>query len=401
MRIVYLGYWGANEGLSQATINPHLEILAGMDGVNEIHYISIERNIGGSYLVPDNPKISHHPFHSRNLSFRLFTKILDIILLRNFLFKLISENEIDLIICRSSLAGVFGYFANKKFNIRYIVESFEPHADYMLELGIWSKWGLSYIMQTFWEKKQKRTAQWLIPVSYNYEKFLRSELSEYKNISTVPCGVDPDLFLFDANKRNRIRNEIGIEVNATVGIYVGKFGGIYFDNQAFQIFADTFSAIDNFYLLILSSTESKHILDQLRKYKLPKERVFFDLVPHTKVPDYLSAADFAYSLINPSEFRKYCCPIKNGEYWANGLPILIPEDIGDDSLLVVENQCGLVFSSKKSIGVNEFQSIIQMNNLNTRDSGRIKQMAINYRGFNHVKNVYSTIVSNICEQIET
>ncbi len=393
MRIVYLGYWGANEGLSQATINPHLEILAGMDRVNEIHYISIERNIGGSYLVPENPKIFHHPFHSRNLSFRLFTKILDIILLRNFLFKLIGENEIDLIICRSSLAGVFGYFANKKFNIRYIVESFEPHADYMLELGIWRKWGISYLIQSRWEQKQKRTASYLLPVSENYRVRLIEEGVPEKKIITVPCAVDIDKFQYNDSDRCVIRNQLNISPDTIVGIYVGKFGGLYMEEDAFMIFGKTFEYFENFFLIILTSHDHNELKRQLVDHKVPSKNVQILTVSHQDVPSYLSASDFAFSFHKSTRVSPYLSPIKNGEYWANGLPVLISDGIGDDSKIISEQKIGAIFD--KDFNFVE-EALLQIQELLKQKGRREKavHVSLNFRNFDKLINAYSYVLIN-------
>ncbi len=392
MKIIYLGYWGANEGLSQSTINPHLEILASFEKIEEIIYVSIERNKDACYKIPDHSRIKHQPFFSKHISIRLFNKILDIVRLRRFIFNLIKLNQVDWIFCRSSLAGIFGYMSFKKFKIPYIVESFEPHADYMLELGIWTKNSISFQMQTYWEKKQKATAEYLLPVSHGYEKLLRSELGKDKNIITVPCGVDAELFKYDENKRFEIRNLIGIPSKATVGIYVGKFGGIYFDDEAFEIFKVAFNEIADLRLIILSSTDVKMLDAQIKQFLLPRDRIYINMVSHSEVPNYLSASDFAFSLIRPTPFRSYCCPIKNGEYWASGLPIVIPDGIGDDSKLIRERNIGFVFDSFLELNLLEFKSFINGVISLPRINGAIHQLAHEFRSYLIVKKAYERII---------
>jgi glycosyltransferase involved in cell wall biosynthesis len=390
--VLFIGYWGANEGLSQATINPHLKILAEMDRVQEIHYVSIERNIEVSYLMPENPKIIHQPFISRNLPLRLLTKILDIIRLKNFVYKLVCENEIDFIICRSSLAGVLGYLANKKFNVSYLVESFEPHADYMLELGIWSRYGISYLTQQFWEEKQKYTASYLLPVAENYKvKLIKEGVSE-KRIVTVPCAVNIERFKFKHSDRSSIRNQLGISSETMVGIYVGKFGGLYMKRDAFKLFKVAFHYFENFHLIILTVQDHDELKYQLVIHEVPLEKVTILTTSHSDVPSYLSAADFAFSLHKPTSVSMFLSPIKNGEYWASGLPVLSPPRIGDDSDIILVEHVGVVFKEDLSDTSDAFTRISKMINIEERVDGHIRQTAIKYRDFTSIRSFYRLVM---------
>ena len=62
MNILFIGYWGINEGLTQATIVPHLKILSTFPTIKKIIFSSVERN---EIIGPQNlsiPKTTHFPF---------------------------------------------------------------------------------------------------------------------------------------------------------------------------------------------------------------------------------------------------------------------------------------------------------------------------------------------------
>ena len=80
--------------------------------------------------------------------------------------------KIDFIIARGAAAGALAYKAFKKTKVPFYVESFEPHAAYMLESSVWSKNDPRYLFQKRWEGKQKKYATGLMPVSNNYKKQL-------------------------------------------------------------------------------------------------------------------------------------------------------------------------------------------------------------------------------------
>ena len=76
-----------DEGISQATINPHLEILADMNKVHRIIYVSIERTGDDSFSIPRLKKIIHQPFYSK-FNKRLLSKVYDFIEIPRFLRRL-------------------------------------------------------------------------------------------------------------------------------------------------------------------------------------------------------------------------------------------------------------------------------------------------------------------------
>ncbi|MDH5608806.1 MAG: glycosyltransferase [Cyclobacteriaceae bacterium] len=389
MTIVYLGYWGANDGLSQATINPHLSTLQSMDSVDKVIYVSVERERVSHYELPPLGKVIHRPFVSKSTPVRIITKFLDIVNMRHHLLKIIGDENADLMICRSSLAGAIGFLVHRKCGIPYVVESFEPHAHYMREIGEWRRFGVSYILQSYWEKMQKNTARMLVPVSHAYKNKLMEEKVNPQKIEVLACGVDLKEFAFDKAKREKIRNEWELREDVVVGIYVGKLGGIYLDEWAGKIFRESFRFFPNFRLIILSPMSSLKWKKLLSAHSVPLQKTNIRHVMHWEIPTYLSAADFGYSLIKPSEYRKYCSPIKNGEYWANGLPILMPYGIGDDSAIIESNPSGGALFELKSPSIRNALSVVK-----TKIGNRhaIAELAHEYRDMRKVKDVYKRIV---------
>jgi hypothetical protein len=389
MNILYVGYWGANEGLSQATINPHLIILSKNPEIKKIHYISIERNDRGPFLIPNDSKIIHHPYFSKGIGFRLLIKFIDILGVFFLSRRLIGRESIDFIICRSSLAGVIGYYLHELIGKPYAVESFEPHGEYMKELGIWSRFGISYLLQSYWENCQKRTANLLMPVTFNYSKKLINEGIEKSRLQVMPCAVNADIFKYEEQDRLEIRSKHNLGENVTVGIYVGKFGGLYLDEEAFEIFNIAKRLIPSFYLFILSPMPGKVITDKLLRHGFRKNEFFIDMVSHEEVPKYLSGSDFAFCFHKPLPIMSYVSPIKNGEYWACGLPILMPKGIGDDFNFISQFQfLGTNFNlDKKSISHSLINILLKINNRSL-----ITEKGISLRNFSFVNRAYQKLL---------
>ena len=155
MNILYIGYWAFHDGLTSSTILPHLRLLAEFAEVKKVIFTSIERDKSMTHFRMHINKVEHVPLYSTSSTLTLLNKFYDFSVFPKKLAKVCKENKIDIIICRCSPAGALGYLVWKKTQIPFIVESFEPHADYMLELGVWKKWDPRFLLERYWEKKQK------------------------------------------------------------------------------------------------------------------------------------------------------------------------------------------------------------------------------------------------------
>lgn len=375
MRLLYLCYWGIEEGLTHATVFPQLSVMADMHEIDTIIFCTIERNNKKvDYQGPIHDKIEFYPLYSKGLKPSVLNKIIDFVVFPKTVLKIAQNKRIDFILSRGAPAGSLAWKVYTRTGIPFGVESFEPHADYMLESGVWKKNGLKYNTQKKWEEKQKRVARFLITVSHNYRQNLINEGIDSEKVFTIPCTVDTSAFAFSESQRQNTRKQLGIKPEDTVGIYVGKFGDIYFDHEAFEIIKTAFDYFGNrFFMIILSPNDKAFLLSRIDQLKMPHNRFFIERVPHDNVPNFLSGADFAFSFVKPSASRKYCSPIKHGEYWANGLPIIMGEGIGDDSELILANkELGHVIDDKSFNSICVFNDIKNLLNANSRSLLRKK-----------------------------
>jgi glycosyltransferase involved in cell wall biosynthesis len=396
MKILYLCYWGIEDGLTQSTVFPNLEILSDMPNVTSIVFCTIERESKEvKYSGPQNKKITFSPLYSKKYILNSISKISDFILLPLQIKKMCQKNKVDKVITRGAMISALTLRAVKDMKIPMVVESFEPHADYMLESGVWKKWDIRYFFQKKWEQKVKLYAEKIVTVSYNYKNKLISEGVNASKIDVVPCCVNNESFMLNISTRMNLRRSLCIDDNDKVGIYVGKFGDIYYDSEAFKIFKTTFDVFNSdMFLIILTPNEQTDVMKKLEAVSFPLNKVYVSKVPHSEVAAYLSSADFAFTTIKPAPSRQYCSAVKNGEYWASGLPILMTEGVGDDTQIIETEGGGAIFNLEKN---NLEASILKLKHMLESNSRielyqKISPLAIKHRNFSLAIEVYKKIL---------
>jgi glycosyltransferase involved in cell wall biosynthesis len=395
MRILFLSYWGFADPLTTATVLPHLHLLQARADVVAIRLVTVERGpdalqVPTLQLPFENQKITFEPLLSPPGQSVLVTKTNDF---RRFPRELTAQArafKADFILARGAPAGALAYLVQQQTGLPFYVESFEPHAEYMRKSGVWRWYDPRYIFQQYWENQQKRRAAGLMPVAENYRRKLIAEGVAAERIITVPCSVSLTNFAFDTQARARMRHQLALPTDALVGVYVGKFGGIYYDEEAFQLFKQTADFFGpRFRLLLLTPQAPAEVQAKLVAAGFDPARAIVTRVPFAEVPAYLSASDFAYGLHRPTP---YVSPIKVGEYWANGLPVLLTDGVGDDSGIITAEGGGAVFDLSQPGSVVQALHGIQAQLAEPAHRETIHALAARHRSVERAREAYDALL---------
>jgi hypothetical protein len=394
LKIAYITYWSISEGLSKASSIPNLKILDAFNQVDEIDYYTFEKHDDyEKYSIAK--KITHYPL-KRVVGSGLIAKM------RDYLnaWKIIHTNhklkKYDLVIARSSFAGIFAYFIFLIYRIPFAVESFEPHSEYQINIpNGWKKLGVRYLFLNFFENIEKRFSSVLLPVSNSYKSKLIEEGMAEQKIIVQPCCVDYFKVKFSSGTRERIRENFNIPSDHLVGIYAGKFGGIYYENEAFELIGDLNKILKNkFSLILLTPNDKEYLLAQLISRGVEVNNINVLFVNQEEVFDYLMASDFAFNFHITNKVSSYFSPIKNAEYWSIGLPIIMPFGIGDDSEIVNQLNVGIVHDFKCKIKVEQVDKLISIiKAVNSKKN--ICDKTLKYRSIDLIKKSYYDMFSKI------
>ncbi|MFZ1618020.1 MAG: glycosyltransferase [Flavobacteriales bacterium] len=367
--------------------------MAAMPSIERVILITVERG-GPSTIdgIQGLTGVEHLGISTRLRWWGLLSRV-DLLLRMPFLLaRLVKRERIDLLNAKGSLAGGIAHVVSRLAHVPYMVESFEPHSAYMVDAGVWSKHGLYSSVMRRLEALQKRHALFLVTVTQNYRDTLIAEGVDAARIKIIPSIVDLNQFAFDPSRRADIREEYGWK-DCIVGVYVGKFGGLYYDREAFSIFEQARAVFGGrFRLLLLTNESAQNVNERLDLIGFPVELAEVHFVPHEQVPQWLSAADIAFSTIRYIPNGLYQSPVKDGEYWANGLPILLTTGVSDDHQIILrEPWAGAIFDLGQPGSVQA--ALKHMADLFHAgvDRERIMGLAREYRSIDIARSVYAEI----------
>jgi glycosyltransferase involved in cell wall biosynthesis len=286
-------------------------------------------------------------------------------------------------------AGAIGYILSLFTCISLIVDSFEPHAESMVESGTWKKNGIAFRLLFFLERLQLKRAAEVICATEEMINYSQKIYGVRKSRYFVkPTCVDLNLFdpsRFEKTDLNRMRNDVSC-------VYVGKFGGIYLEKEVFDFFKVAHTHWNGrFRVILLSNHSDEEIRSYCNASGYPYTAIEKKSVSHQEVPGYLASADFGICPVKPLPSKRFCTPIKNGEYWAMGLPVVITKDISVDSEIIEKNNIGYVLHELNGAeylnAVKKIGTLIRQKELQQR----IRTIARQNRDFKLSELVYKTI----------
>lgn len=301
---------------------------------------------------------------------------------------------LDSIHCWGTPAGAIGLLLSVLTGKRLIVDSFEPHAEAMVENGTWRRSGLAFRLLFFLEEWQARKAQVLIAANSGMRQYAKEKYGvDIREMLVKPACVDLDQFNPITAKDEGLALELSL-AGKVVAVYAGKLGGIYLDKEVFDFLKAAYDRWgDRFRALLLTGHSEKEIESFCTSAGLDRAIVVTRFVPHHEVPRYLTLADFALTPVKPVPTKRYCTPIKDGEYWAMGLPVVIPAGISDDSAIIQQEGIGAVLDSLTAESYRAALDTIESLLALPRDERlrKIREVAFRYRNFNIAEAVYRQV----------
>ncbi len=292
-------------------------------------------------------------------------------------------------------ASAMGYGLSKITGKPLILDSYEPHAEASVENGDWSPTGFPFRLLFALEKRLSRHAKVAIANSAGMEQYAREKYgARFPAFYVKPACVNLENFSQEAIKNPQLLEALGLD-HKIVCVYAGKLGGIYLEKEIFDCCkagADHWK--ERFRVLLLTNADREKVDDLALASGLDPSTVLSLFVPHDQISRYIGLGDFALNPVKPVPSKRYCTSIKDGEYWALGLPVIIPPGISDDSDIIARHQAGAILTDftpeayQKAIA--DIDHILQ-NHSREEIYQKIRGIAEKYRNFTIAESIYAKI----------
>jgi glycosyltransferase involved in cell wall biosynthesis len=306
------------------------------------------------------------------------------------------SEEITRIHAWGSSAGGVGYILSVLSGKPLVLDSYEPHADAMVENGSWREGGLKFRLLFALERLQTRRAEAAFAWTAGMAEYARRRYGgSPRRLIVKPFAVDLEEFNWEL-RSEELRRESGLS-DKVVCVYAGKFGGIYLEQEILDFFraAHDFWGT-RFHALILTSAPEARVHELARASGLPAAGYSVRFAPHSEVAGYMRLGDFALNPVRPVPTKRYCTSIKDGEYWASGLPVVITKGISDDSDIITSYDIGAVIEQLSPSGyLAAIRTIDRLLHSEDRSvlAARIRAVAAKYRNITGVREAYAGVYS--------
>ena len=243
----------------------------------------------------------------------------------------------------ANVAAAFSVVFSKLFWMKLVIYSYEPHSDFMVDLGLWHPSSLKYKILSALERWAGRAAAHVMTgTKYGLELLenIQSKAQTYR----APTAVDGNDFYFRPEARVTVREQLGIQ-EQSVFLYIGKFGDLYFKEEVIDVFKSVFQNDPYAFFIVITTYDHAEIWSWFESRNIPERNYFLTQnITNEEVKAYISAADMGISAVPPSPAQRYRSPTKVAEYLLCGLPYITCEGVSEDDEYADKEAIGVVLS---------------------------------------------------------
>ncbi|MFL5729130.1 MAG: hypothetical protein ACJ75J_06530, partial [Cytophagaceae bacterium] len=176
----------------------------------------------------DNMYLQPYPYRKFGVK-KMVGSLLEIL----SIYQLIRKEKIRTIHAFCMPAGSLGYILSVLTGTQLVIDSYEPHAEAMVENRTWKKNGLAYSILHRLEKLQTKKAVSLIGTTRAMKDYASERFHvNVKSFFVKPACVDLEQFQkFSGN--NNLPDQLDLR-DKIICVYSGKLGGIYLKEEVFD-----------------------------------------------------------------------------------------------------------------------------------------------------------------------
>lgn len=350
MKVLYLSYDGMTDPLGQSQVIPYLQGLSAAG--HSIWLISFEKSerfeahrerIQG-LLNDAGIHWSPLPYTARP---PVFSTLRDLINMRKAALRLIKQEGIRLVHCRSYISALAGQWLKKKTGTRFLFDMRGFWADERIDGGIWSlKNPVFKSIYNFFKRKEREfllEADAVVSLTHN----AANEIHSWPGMQAVPITVIPccaDLAHYRSGKEGSEAwaKKLNIPPDAFVLSYLGSLGTWYLLKEMLEFFKVLREFKPNALFLLITPDHPESIWKISDALEIPHDALRIQSAQRQDVPALAALSQLSVFFIKPSFSKKASSPTKMGELMAAGIPLVINNNVGDVEKILNDGGNGLI-----------------------------------------------------------
>lgn len=242
-----------------------------------------------------------------------------------------------------------GDSVRKRFGGKLIFDIRGFWADERVEGELWNLDNKLYkAIYLYFKKKEKqyfRTADAVITLTENAQKYVLANFETKKNFQVVPCAVDLNHFStksLDQVMITDLKSKWGVTDADFVLSYIGSLGTRYRLKEMLQFFKQLQLIQPNAKFLFITKSDTSQIKDLCQELQIDFKNIIIDSCNYQDIPNYIAVSHASIFFIVTSFSGKAVSPTKQGEIMSLGLPIVCNADLGDSDTILKLTKTGIV-----------------------------------------------------------
>jgi glycosyltransferase involved in cell wall biosynthesis len=401
--VLYITYDGLLDPLGSSQILPYVKSIAQSQG--GVVILSFEKTDRfESDAASKASEISNYPISWKPLRFTsgmgLIGKMWDLSKMYFWGFILARRFQVKVVHARGHLATQIGLLIRRILSVKLIFDFRGLWVDERIDKGGWDLGRMQHRFQYNYYKRVERqllTSADHVVVLTNMvvNEVVRLGVKSVKTTTVIPCCADFEHFpLATPLRRILARADIGIPADARVFGYLGSVGRMYRLDRFFRLFEMATELGDDYYAFVVTQDvqELLKIMNNCLSRAL-HARVFITAANRSAVPNIIPAMDILVSFIQPSYARMAASPTKHAECFAEGIPIICNDGIGDIVTQIKDLEAGIIVDPESEIEMRA--TAAQFDSIRLMGGQRLREKARPSLGLAYAEEQYRSVYSHL------
>lgn len=401
--VLYLSYDGITDPLGQSQILPYLKALSQKSyffylvGFEKKNTYQKQKEVIENEIKNFGIQWIPRKYHK---SPPVISTLYDLWKMNKTAEKIVSEENISIVHCRSYLTMLIGLSLKRKFNMKLLFDMRGFWADERVDGNIWNlrnpvfKW-----VYTYFKKKEMQfalKADHIISLTHAGKEemvsgrlFLDKKLKvDAGKITVIPCATDLELFnpeKVSEQMISRLRGELKLTPDDKILLYLGSLGTWYLVKEMLQFFKKWKEDHPAYKFFFVTKDDIQLVYRQCKELNIATDSIIHTQANRNDVPTCLKLADLGIFFIKPVYSKKASSAVKMGEMMAMGLPFVTNKGVGDVDE-IAEN-----YTKGKLIDLNSIATISSNDFLYKTNSFSHKRVTSLELSINDLKGIYEKL----------